>query len=88
MAILLARFGAYMRHMGIITGQTFTDPTRGQLAVTNQGDPICSRQQRSYFNWGDYTLSRPFMPERGNAPGPGPGERSDSPAEQDNDGTR
>lgn len=88
MAILLARFGAYMRSMGIITAQTFTDPTRGQLAVIDHEDPTCPTQQRSYFDWGEYTLSRPFMPERGNAPGPGPGGRSDSPAEQDNDGTR
>lgn len=88
MAVLIERFGSYMRSMGIITAQTFTDPTRGQLAVTDQGDPNCPGQQRLYFDWGSYTLSRPFMPERGNAPGLGPGERSDSPAEQDNDGTR
>ena len=74
--------------MGIITAQTFTDPTRGQLALSEQEDPNCPTQRRSYFDWGGYTLSRPFMPERGNAPGPGTGERSDSPAEQHNDGTR
>lgn len=86
MATLLSRFGSYMRSNGIITTETFTDPSRGQLTLVDDEDPTCPAA-RSYFDWGDYTLSRPFMPERGNAPGPGPGGPSTGPGDPDNDGT-
>lgn len=88
MATLLSRFGSYMRRMGIITPNTFTDPSRGHLTLFPDEDPTCPAA-RSYFDWGDYTLSSPFMPERDNPPGPGPGPGGPStgPADPDNDGT-
>lgn len=82
-ASVLTRFMNYMFAQGILTADTFTAPTQGQLELSDPDH--CTRR---YFEWGTYRRSRQFGPNGaaargGNGANPPP---TGGDNEQDNDG--
>ena len=87
MATLMQRFGSYLRNQQIVTPSTFTGANQGQLALVPYEGTVCPAERHS-FNWGRYTLSRPFLPGGGSG-NTGPGGSSDGPPGTDGgDGVR
>ncbi|KDR82337.1 hypothetical protein GALMADRAFT_237588 [Galerina marginata CBS 339.88] len=80
-AQLMTRFGNYMVAQGILTVDTYTGSTRGQLQLNAVDE--CGYQR---FNWGTWSQSRQFQP---GSPGQGPstgGPSTDRGPELDDDG--
>ncbi|KAH9478589.1 Chitotriosidase-1 [Psilocybe cubensis] len=80
-AALMTRFGNYMINNGIMTLDTYTGSTRGQLVLNPPDD--CGRQT---FNWGGYRQSRMFQPGNPNQPGGSGSQNPNGDPGQDNDG--
>lgn len=75
---MLTRFGSYLFDEDLVTEQTFTGSTRGQLRTVTDPNDLCPLL---YFEWNGYTQSRQFAPGGGTT-----GQPNNQNHQQDNDG--